>query len=261
MSARRTPWWEKYRPQLFSCIDLKASYLSGGRAELRGFGSETLIEVEDSIELLLLGYGALREIGGESLPTKRDWDALIFSVESDLVRRAPSFDIGEAVVKGDPRVEALQPFTYSKGSLDLMLLQEAVLRATAKQKPNSKVMKCVLSLAWLDEAVAQLLHHDALTGVEYALRAREMLEEARPRLTRKELKTEYARESAQIKLDRDPKQQLMRTAKLLWREHRSRFPSKAKLAQFIQDELPGLESEANLVRRFGDWEKEGTSQA
>ncbi len=259
MSARRTAWWEAYRPCLFSRVDIKASYLSAARFELRGFQSDTLIRVEESVELLVLGYEALREIGGKGLPSEQRWDNLIAQVADRMIARARTFDIGEAVVRGDPRVDPLQPDTYSKGSLDIMLLQDEILHTSADGDPSPSTLKCLLSLMWLDEAVEELLHGSALTGVEYALRGRGLLDEIRPRLSRKEARSEVARENAQKKLAQDPKQQMMRAAKVLWKEHRLRFPSKAKLAGFIQDELPGLESEANLVRRFGQWEKESSS--
>lgn len=258
MSRAAAPWWLGYRPLLFSCFDPCETYLAGASPQFRDATGVQLVDVDSSIELLLLGYGALREIGGEGLPSKKAWKGVLDHARGLMRGRVPTFDIRSATLRGDSRIESMKPFSYSRGSLDLMLLQELILDQQGRPESvdSIRVLSCLLSLMWLDTALEYLLAGDAFEGVEYALRAREILANAKPQMTQAELRRELARASVRKKLAQDPKQRMMRDAKALWQEHRTQFKSKASLARYIQDKLPDLESEANLVRRMGDWEEE-----
>jgi hypothetical protein len=257
MTRSHAPRWDDYQAVLFSNFDPCESYLTHVRPVIRDSAGRELVEVESSIELVLLGYAACREIGGDRLPSPDGWNELLAHATMSLRQRLPEFDIRSAVLKPDARVEFVGPDTYSKGSLEFLLLGEEI-ESRAQAGESAKPWRCLQCLMWIDAAVGAALDRDALEAIEYALRARESLMAAQPRTTRADIQRELARASAMEKLARDPKQQMMREAKGLWLENRARFKSKAALARFVQDKLPDLESEANLVRRFGEWEKEAS---
>lgn len=256
MKANRAAWWEDYQPRLFSYFDPCSSFLTGATPRIRASDGSELIDVDESIELLLLGYGAVRQVGGKRLPSPAEWASVLASAAEAMRTHVPRFNIKAAVQRGDDRIESVKPFTYTVGSLEVMLLNDERVQnqLTGDSKLGSGAVSGLISLMWLDQGL-QAIKREPLMALDYVLRARHVLGESLLNESRVELRREIAVAAAKRKLANDPKQHMMQEAQLLWKQNRTRFKSRAKLARFIQEKLPDLESEANLVRRMGEWEK------
>jgi hypothetical protein len=254
MKGASADLWKGYVPKLFSEFDPCESFLRGATPRFRNATGKQLLDVDESIELLLLGHGALRQVGGKALPSPAQWLHLLEQVTGAMTEHLPVFDLRGAAMRDDPRRDLVKPFTYTNGTLEILLFN-AVLQSLSSRGIQSTVTMGLLSLMWLDRTL-YALRREPLEALEYVLRARQLLGEALLLESRTEFKKERAKAAARAKLANDPKQRLMDQAKEMWAEHRRSGKSKAALARDILKKLPDLESTENLLQRFRDWEKE-----
>jgi hypothetical protein len=218
------------------------------------------VEVDDSQELLLLGFAAMREIGGGSaLPSEDEWTKIEASTRRVISQASEHFNWDAYASRSGKRLERLSWRTTTDGSLQIMILHDQLLRVASESHLSGvpvSTLWCMLCLLWVDRCVYYLGDGDVVEAVHAALRAAGAFNEGLPQRTLADARRELASRAGKRRSELHPSHGRRQQAFEIWKARRADFAVKADLVRYIQDKVPDLINFDVVSRWTRQWERE-----